>query len=182
MTTRTLTRINLAGIALLTLLNALQWWTAHCLNQQINTLQQTRAANEKQIERQEKTIAGLNDDLERHRSHLATLRAALQNAEHENKALAADNAQLRANNEIWKQAVQERDEQLQQAAAHIKALNETLAERVRQYNELARTYNERVADLNTTRQKLADAYKELDEARRQLYKALGKPLPPAPAP
>jgi chromosome segregation ATPase len=182
MTTRTLTQINLAGIVLLTLCIAFQWWTAHHLGWQIRTLKRACVFNEEQIATQGKTIAGLNDDLERHRTRLATLRATLQNAEQENKALAAENARLRSNNEVWKQAVQERDTQLRQAAASINELNKALAERVREYNELARAHNERVTDLNAARQKLAEAYKDLDDARRQLYKALGKPVPPPPTP
>ncbi|MDR2862313.1 MAG: hypothetical protein LBV54_00335 [Puniceicoccales bacterium] len=191
---RTLAILNLLGVILLGTLCGYQWKNESRLMLEVNGLLQVKDGNEKQIAAHEKTIAGQAGDITLFKSQLSATREelaqttkTLRAAERDNARLTQDCEQLKANIEIWKEAVKDRDEHIAEANERIKDLVERVNEGVLKYNELAKKHNDLVALVNTTREQLAQAYKDLDDTRRKLYKALGQKVPdeapsPNPAP
>ncbi|MDR1497326.1 MAG: hypothetical protein LBS59_02750 [Puniceicoccales bacterium] len=181
---RLLTLLNLVGALVLAGFCAVQWHGELLLRRQVEGLLQTKAANEKEIAGHKQTIDGLSADLAHFKQYfadtkeqLSATQKVLRKVETDNARLNADCVQLRENIKVWEQAVKERDEHLAELNSRLKDFAERLNDSIRRHNELARRHNEVVGLLNTTRQQLAQAYKDLDEARRKLYKALGVPIP-----
>jgi chromosome segregation ATPase len=184
MNSRFLATLNLIGVVALAGLCGYQWKQEMQLNRRIDGLLVDKENLETKVSEQEKTIKGLRDDLKYFQGlyaatqeELTEVRAALVKSEKENARLSAECEQLKANIETWKAAVKERDEHIAEANERLKEYAGKINEGVLKYNDLAQKHNEVVELVNTRQKELAQAYKDLDETRRKLYKALGQKVP-----
>ena len=169
---RALTWINLAGVAALAVLCALQWRTNRALNLDINALQQTGQTQAARLAEQDKNLAGLASDLDSFRTQItrahAELRetsAKLHTSETAVAQLTADRDQLQENVARWTAAVQVRDERIGEANHRLREVGGRLCEAVEKFNDLAARYNERSKQLNELTTRYNDTVEQLNQAR-----------------
>lgn len=178
---RALTRLNLAGVAVLAVLCVFQWRANRALNLDLNALQQFGEAQAAEISEQSKNIAGLSADLENFRGRLtrahAELRdtsAKLQSSERETATLAAERDQLKESILNWTAAVQVRDERIAEANDRIRELGERLKDGAEKFNGLATRYNDLVRQTDELTVKYNALITRLNEARGAGETSAGK--------
>ncbi|MDR3228905.1 MAG: hypothetical protein LBT53_05795 [Puniceicoccales bacterium] len=183
--------INLLGVLVLAGICAWQWRGEALLLQEVACLRDTVAERDTQIGKQENAIEGISSDRDFFRGQfaeteieLAATNATLEAARREKIRMDGEIErqreivkQLHISLESWRQAVDGRDKQLAEANKILREAAEAQNDAVRRHNELATRHNELVKLLNESRKALAQSYRDLDDARRKLYRALGQPLP-----
>jgi chromosome segregation ATPase len=166
---RALTWINLLGVLVLAALCALQWRTNRALNLDVNSLEQTRLEQTARLSEQDKTLRGLQADLERFREQLGSTTLSQKDAETKLRAserlaaqLSSERDQLKASIAEWTAAVAARDSRLADANTLITDLSAQLNDTVAKYNALVSSHNDLVKQLDAARAAGAPAPKEED--------------------
>jgi chromosome segregation ATPase len=169
---RTLTWLNLSGVAALAILCACQWRANRTLNLDLNTLRQTGLAQAARLAEQDKTLAGLAADLDsfRHqitRAHadIRELTTKLHDTEETAGRLTAERDQLKEALARWTEAVRARDARLAEANDRLRDLGGRLKEAVEKFNDLATRYNDRTRQLNELTTRYNQLIEELNQAR-----------------
>lgn len=159
---RFLQYFNLAGVAALAILCAIQWQQNSRINQEVIELEKVRLEQAAKIAEQANTIKGDAADLEEFRQRLVQTGNALKESDAklaactaERSQLTAERDQLKATLDKWVAAVAERDKVLKQASDELVKLAKDRNEAVLKFNDLAGKYNGLVKDLNDARAKLA---------------------------
>ena len=168
---RTLTWLNLAGVAALAVLCVFQWRTNRALNLDVNALEKSGRFQAAKITEQEKNLQGLSADLENFRTQLtranAELRdtsAKLQTSEHDSAQLTAERDQLKASLVQWTGAVHLRDRRIAEANDRIREVGARLKDGVERFNQLATRYNEIVKQMDDLTVKYNTLITRLNEA------------------
>lgn len=169
---RSLTWINLAGVAVLAGLCGFQWRANRALNLDVNALQKTGIAQAARIAEQDKTLAGLASDLDSFRTQLTAAHAQLRDtseklhtSETAVSQLTAERDQLKEAIATWTAAVQIRDERITEANDRIREVGGRLQEAVEKFNELATRYNDSVQKYNELSARYNTVVQQLNEAR-----------------
>lgn len=169
---RTLTWLNLAGVAALAALCVFQWRTNRTLNLDVNALEKTSQLQAVKIGEQEKNIQGLSADLENFRTQLTRTQTELRDtsakllaSERDNARLTAERDQLKDNVEKWTAAVHVRDERIAEANDRIHEIGHRLKESADKFNQLATRYNEIVKQMDELTVKYNALVNHLDAAR-----------------
>ncbi len=173
-----------AGTAALCALCAYQWREEALKNDSlreaglaIDELKEKLAKSENNLRGLASDIAFFKEQIILARTDAEAMSLRARNAEDENARLTANADRLAENIKTLERAVKERDAVIADADAKLKQLSVNADEVATRFNALAEQHNLLVAELNETREKLAQSYAALDETRRRLYKALGRPLP-----
>jgi chromosome segregation ATPase len=169
---RTLTWLNLAGVAALAVLCTFQWRANRTLNLDINALQKTGLAQTARLAEQDRTLAGLTADLEdfraqitRAHTELRETAGRLRDREQAVAALTAERDQLKDQLASWAAAVQLRDQRIAEANDRIREVGERLRDSVEKFNGLATRYNERTQQLNELTTRYNAVVEQLNQAR-----------------
>lgn len=170
---RILQVLNFIGILILVGLCTVQWKDNGRLNAQGEDLERTRDEQAAKIADQDKTIKGLNSDLDDVRGKLATsdaalketqgkLTAALTERDHltaQRDQLTADVNAYKANQEKWEAAVKERNDRIARDADEIKQDVERVKDAEAKRNDAVNQYNDLVNKYNAVVKQLDDAHK-----------------------
>lgn len=169
---RTLTWLNLAGVAALAVLCVCQWRANRALNLDINALEKTGLTQTARLAEQDKTLAGLAADLENFRTQITRANAELrettdklQLSENAIGRLRAERDQLKDSIASWTEAVKVRDERIDEANHRLREVGGRLRDAVEKFNELAARYNERSQQLNDLTTRYNDLVQQLEPAR-----------------
>jgi chromosome segregation ATPase len=152
---RTLTWLNLAGVAALAGLCALQWRANRALNLEINGLQRASLVQSGRLAEQERQLRDLASDLEGFRAQLGRAHAQLRETAEKRRTAEAEAARLTVERDglkeslaAWTEAVRVRDERIAEANARIRETGERLRDAVEKFNELAARHRERTEQFN----------------------------------
>jgi chromosome segregation ATPase len=150
--------INLFGVLVLAVLCVIQWQRDRRLNLDLAANERLRRAQERQIEENARTLAGLTGDLDRFKADYTTARTEatelqekLLEREHEREQLALQSEQLKSSVTNWAAAVAARDERLTEANTRLREIADQLNETVVRFNTLATNHNALVEELNRLR-------------------------------
>lgn len=148
-------RIHLAGLLGLAILCISQWNETRRLHQELNRVDRLFASQQEQQNKMQKENEAQKEDLQSFRLQVSELTQALGKSDSELRLrsqelenLTARKVQLEDSLAQWKQALQERDERIQDNQNQLLALAERLKETILEYNSLATNYNESVKILN----------------------------------
>ncbi len=169
---RTLTWLNLVGVAALAVLCAFQWRANRALNLDVNALQKTGYAQTARIAEQDQALAGLAADLDGFRAQISRAHAELRDlagklhaSEEAVAHLGAERDHLKDSLARWTEAVQVRDARIAEANDRIRDLGGRLKDAVEKFNDLATRYNERTQQLNELTTRFNTVVEQLNQAR-----------------
>jgi len=172
---RILSLINLAGLLSLTVLCLSQWKENGQLNHELGRLESIRIDQTAKLDVRDGTIRKQARDLDQLQSRLTVLTGDFHTTE---EKLLKEEAHVKRLNLMveglednlgeWKDAVELRDERIEEAREQIGEMVSQLSETVMKYNELAEHYNETVGILNERTEAYNDLvlrYNELAESQ-----------------
>lgn len=146
---------NLVGVVVLALLCVQQWRVNRKMNLEILGLEKVRQEQADRVEKQTRSLQGLQADLDDFRSRLSQAHTAAREAEArlatQSETLSRQSVeleQLRTNMGRWEAAVAERDEIITTANQKMTDLARDRNAAVTQFNELVGRYNSVVEELN----------------------------------
>ncbi len=149
-------RLNLVGVAILTLLSGLQWRTNRIANLTILELEKTRQTQDSTITQQNQAIQGLTQDLSTLKEHVTETQTTLKEtasrlrlADHTVAQRSEECRQLKSSITHWTAALAERDARLAETSQRLRVAAEEQAQLTGKYNELAEKHNGIIGELNS---------------------------------
>lgn len=155
---RRLSYFNLAGVAALAVLCAVQWNVNRRLHLALFASEKTRFNEEERIAALEQTGRGMSNDLSQFKRQIVSEHELgqerldhVEGLERTNAALLMQRTELMESVTNWARAVHDRDDLVKEANERIRSLSSELNNAILKFNRLATNYDQVVEELNQAR-------------------------------